>query len=72
MLPIRIRYYLFIWLHHVAYGILVPCPGIEPTPSGLESQSLNHWTAKDIPRIRYYSYYVEPYCLYLIYKGIYL
>ena len=40
MLPIRIRYYLFIWLHHVAYGILVPYPGIEPAPSALESQRM--------------------------------
>ena len=28
----------------MAYGILVPQPGIEPTPPALEAQSLNHWT----------------------------
>ena len=37
------KFYLFIWLHHVACGILVPRPGIEPTPSALEAWSLNHW-----------------------------
>ena len=35
--------YLFIYLFfgHAARGILVPRPGIEPTPPAL---SLNHWT----------------------------
>ena len=29
-------------------GVLVPQPGIEPTPHALEVQSLNHWTAKEV------------------------
>ena len=33
----------------MAYGILVPQPGIEPRP--LEAQSHNHWTAKEVPEI---------------------
>jgi len=36
------------WLHHVPFGILVPLPGIEPTPSALEGQSLNHWTTREV------------------------
>ena len=30
-------------------GILAPLTGIEPTPPALEGQSLNHWTAREIP-----------------------
>ena len=33
----------------VAYGILVPQPGIEPAPPALEGQSLNHWTTREAP-----------------------
>ena len=32
-----------------ACGILVPQPGIEPTPPAVEAQSLNHWTAREVP-----------------------
>ena len=34
---------------HMAHGILVPQPGIKPTPPALEGQSLNHWTAREVP-----------------------
>ena len=34
---------------HVARGILIPPPGIEPVPPALEAQSLNHWTAREVP-----------------------
>ena len=27
---------------------LVPGPGIEPVPSALEAQSLNHWTIREV------------------------
>ena len=30
-------------------GILVPRPGIKPAPLALEVQSLNHWTAREVP-----------------------
>ena len=29
--------------------ILVPWPGIEPVPPAVEAQSLNHWTAREVP-----------------------
>ncbi|XP_073665439.1 solute carrier family 22 member 18 isoform X11 [Tursiops truncatus] len=32
-----------------ACGILVPQPGIEPVPPAAEAQSLNHWTAREVP-----------------------
>ena len=34
----------FLWPCHMACGILVPQPGIEPGAPALEAWSLNHWT----------------------------
>ena len=33
----------------VASWILVPPPGIEPVSAALQVQSLNHWTAREVP-----------------------
>ena len=41
--------YLFIWLHHMACGILVSQPGIEPVPSAVKAPSPNHWIAREFP-----------------------
>ena len=41
--------YLYIWQHHLACGILVPQSVIKPTPPEVESQSLNHWAAREVP-----------------------
>ena len=38
----------------VARGILVPQPGIKPVPPALEAQSLNHWTAREVPGCDYF------------------
>ena len=43
-------FFFFFCLHHAACGILVPRPEIEPEPPELEARSLNHWTAKEVPR----------------------
>ena len=32
-----------------ACGILVPQPGIQPRPSALRAQNLNHWTTWEVP-----------------------
>ena len=32
----------------MAYGILVPRPGIEPVPPTLVGWSLNHWTTREV------------------------
>ena len=40
---------LFCWPHHVARGILVPRPGIEPTPSAVKARSPNHWISGEVP-----------------------
>ena len=36
-------------LHCVAYGILVPRPGIESRPSVVKVWSPNHWAAREFP-----------------------
>ena len=40
---------LFFWPHHKAYGILVPWPGIEPSPPCIGRQRLNYWTTGEVP-----------------------
>ena len=42
--------FFFFWLCRTAYGILVPWPGIKPTPPAVEAQSLNHWTTREVLR----------------------
>ena len=42
-------FYFIFWPLSAACGILVPRPGIEPTPPALEAESLNHWTAREVP-----------------------
>ena len=39
--------FFFFWPHHMACGILVPRPGLEPP--AVEAQSLNHWIARQVP-----------------------
>ena len=41
----------FFWTCHVACGILVSRPGIEPTFPALEGWSLNHWTTREVPKL---------------------
>ena len=43
--------FYFFWLHHVAWGILVPWPGIEPLPPALEVRSPNHRTTREVPEV---------------------
>ena len=43
----------FFWLHPMAYGILVPQPGIKLMPPSLEAQSLNPWTARKVPQVQF-------------------
>ena len=41
--------YIYIWLDHATWWILVPQPGIKPMPPSMEVWSLNHWTTKEVP-----------------------
>ena len=44
------RLIFFFWPCHATCGILVPWPGMEPVPTVLETWSLNHWTAREVPK----------------------
>ena len=44
-------YVIFSWPCHMAYGILVPQPGIEPSPLALESQNVKHWTFREVLKL---------------------
>ena len=35
----------------MACGILVPQPGIKPVPPSVEPRSLNHWIAREVPKV---------------------
>ena len=37
------------WPYHMACGILIPWPGMEPSPPALEAQSLNQWITREVP-----------------------
>ena len=46
-----------IWLSQVllvAFGYLVPWPGIEPWPSASGAWSLSHWTTREVPHLEYF------------------
>ena len=45
---------LFVWLHHAACRVLVPRSGIESMPPALGVQSLNHWTAREVPLLQFW------------------
>ena len=45
----HITLFWFFWPCHAACGILVPQQGIEPVPPAWDVQSLNHWTATEVP-----------------------
>ena len=37
-----------------ACGISFPQPGMKPVPPAMEVWSLNHWTAREVPRLTYF------------------
>ena len=45
--------FFFFWLRHGSCWILVPQPGIVLVPPPLEAWNLNHWTAREVPKIHF-------------------
>ena len=43
-------FFFFFWLCHAECGILVPQPGIELTTPPFKARSLNHGTAREVPK----------------------
>ena len=42
-------FFLNLSPHREACRILVPQPGVKPTPPAVEAWSLNHWTTREVP-----------------------
>ena len=55
--PSSFFFFLLFFGHAVRpHWVLVPQPGIKPTPHALEAQSLNHWTTWEAPSpVSFYS-----------------
>ena len=47
-------FFFFFWAHLMAFGILVPQPGIEPGRPAVETQSPNHCTTREVPATSFY------------------
>ena len=43
-------FFFFFWPCLMAWGILVPWPGIKSTPSAVKARSSNHWTTREFPK----------------------
>ena len=41
--------FCFFWLHHTAWGTVISWPWVKPVPPVVETPSLNHWTAREVP-----------------------
>ena len=44
-----LNFILFFWPCCTACRILVPWPGLKPSPPAVEARRLNHWTAREVP-----------------------
>ena len=42
-------FFFFFFFGHMACGLLVPWPGIEPGNSAVKARSPNHWTTREFP-----------------------
>ena len=54
----HIFFIYLIYLYLASGGILVPQPGIEPGPSAVRAQSLNHWTTREFPNRCFFGFWV--------------
>ena len=48
-LTLSFCFFFFFLFGCMACRLLVPWPGIKPAPSAADTQSFNHWTAKEVP-----------------------
>ena len=46
----RYPFFFFSFFCYTMQQAELPAPGIEPTPSALETRSLSHWTTREVPR----------------------
>ena len=43
----------------MAWGILIPWPGVVPVSPAVEAQSPNHWAAKELPELHFFFFKAE-------------
>ena len=55
LIPFYFLLFIYFWPPLAACGILALRPGIEPEPPAVEAQNLNHWTAREVPRMAPFS-----------------
>ena len=55
---------------HTACGILVPRPGIKPMPPAVDAWSLNHWTAREVPRNFFFFFNIWLCCVFVAMCGL--
>lgn len=53
-------FFFFFGQHHVACRILIPQPGIEPGVTMMKVPSLNHRTARDVPKFKFLMWLSKP------------
>ena len=49
VLCVCVWFFIYLFIGHVACGILVPPSGFKPVPPALGAQSLNRWTTREVP-----------------------
>ena len=74
-LPVIVKTYKYIYILLLLFclgffgctarGILVPRPGFEPACPAVEAWSLNHWTAREVPKIHILYFIYKIYFIYL-------
>ena len=48
-------FFKFLWQHQTTCKFLIPQPGMEPMPSAVKVQSLNHWATRGVLMPHFYS-----------------
>lgn len=60
VLLLLLLFWFSFWPHCKACGILVLQSGIEPMPSAVAAQRLNHWTARKVLEVAYITSALHP------------
>ena len=51
LMPYFFEFVFLFWPPHMACGILVLQPGLEPEPLAVKVQGPNHWTTREFPNL---------------------
>lgn len=56
MFVILLGFTLFFLANHTARGLLIPQPEMESETPAMEAQSLNSWTAREVPGFTFFKF----------------